>query len=164
MTTSFALVLARAKQVRERDRVRFRLVGAEEQEELRRAQVFLAGRGVDAVTVGEIAETECPGQRVAAGVVADRPDVGVVRAAQQREQAMDQRACAARQPARCLVRDGAGFAGVTQVENFLGDEVRASFQVIGSNFESGEPFFPPRASAAGSGDAGCRPVASSSAP
>ncbi len=121
-TTSRALVLrALPEQVGEGDGMRLGLVGAEEQEELGRTEVLFAGGGVESVAVGEVAEAEGPAQRVAAGVVAHRPNVGVVGTAEQAEVAADHRAGPAQQPARGLVGDGPRLAGVAQGEEPPGD-------------------------------------------
>jgi hypothetical protein len=51
--------------------MRFCLVRSQEQVELGRDEILLAGGGIDAIPVREVAQPKRPGQGVAAGVVAD---------------------------------------------------------------------------------------------
>src|SRR5262249_53470491 len=72
-------------------------------------------------------EAESPGQRVATGVVADRPDIRVIRTAKQREKTPDDRAGAPWETARSFVRDGSRLACLTQREELFGDDVQRCF-------------------------------------
>ncbi len=91
---------------------------------MRAAEVFPVRRRIDAIAVGEVAHSEGPGEGVAAGVIADRADVGVVGAAQQSKQPMDERTGAARQAARGSANDRPGISRFTQRQHLAGDKLQ----------------------------------------
>ncbi len=110
-----------AQEVSERNRMRLGLVGAEEKKIFRRPEVFLPGALVLAVTIREISEAEGGRERVAAGVIANRTDISVVRRAEQGEETPDDRTGAALQTAAGFIRDRVRFAGIAQRDEFLRD-------------------------------------------